>query len=175
MICKTVVVLLSYFFSILCVANTDTTLTFILPSKVEITIIESPFQKANFDVEGCSEQSMGCRINGYIPYGVAFGLPKTFVKSITVLFQDKSYELDVSNMYNAWGNRPLEYTDSVRYFGGKCFDKKSCHFRGIFSDASGSFVAEWVIINGYVTRTVLTSSDDVVNLFIHHIEPPEFD
>jgi hypothetical protein len=91
-----------------------------------------------------------------------------------VSFQGKTYSLSSVGMYNAWGARPLEIRGAVRYFGGKCFDSRNCQFRGLFSDAAGSFVAEWRVVNGVSTRTVLTSSNDVVNLFIKHIDPPEF-
>lgn len=165
-------VLLSFLF---CTSGfAETTSTFTLPSDVGVTIIEASFREQKFDVKGCSEKSTTCRINGHIPFGVTFGLPKTYLKSIKVLFQNTSYTLDVKDMYNAWGNRPLKYPGGVRYFGGKCFDKKNCQFRGLFSDAGGSFVAEWLIVDGYATRTVLTGSNDVVDLFMKHIDPPEF-
>lgn len=153
----------------------DMAATFTLPSGVEVRIAEAPFQKSLFRIEGCAEQNSVCRINGHAPAGVAFGLPKTYVRSITVSFQGQSYSLDASDMYNAWGSRPLEYPGIVRYFGGKCFDRKNCQFRGIFSDASGTFVAEWRVVNEVSIRTVLTDSNDVVNLFMKNIDPPEFD
>lgn len=156
-------------------ATADMTSTFTLPSGVEVKIIEAPFQKALFKVEGCSEGDSVCRINGHAPAGIAFGLPKTYVKSITVSFQGRSYSLDVSDMYNAWGSRPLEHKGKIRYFGGKCFNSKNCQFRGLFSDAAGTFVAEWRIVNELPVRTVLTDSNDVVNLFTKNIDPPEFD
>jgi len=169
-----IVIVLSF---VLCAAlvMADTTSTFILPSGVEVKIVEAPFQKSLFKVEGCSERDSVCRINGHAPAGIAFGLPKTYVKSITVSFQGRSYSLDVSDMYNAWGARPLEYKGKIRYFGGKCFDAKNCQFRGLFSDAAGAFVAEWRIVNELQVRTVLTDSNDVVNLFEKKIDPPEFD
>jgi hypothetical protein len=156
-------------------AIADITSTFILPSGVEVKIIEAPFQKALFKVEGCSEGDSVCRINGHAPAGIAFGLPKTYVKSITISFQGRSYSLDVSDMYDAWGSRPLEYRGKIRYFGGKCFDLKNCQFRGIFSDAAGAFVAEWRVVNEMPIRTVLTGSDDVMNLFMRNIDPPEYE
>ena len=78
-------------------------------------------------------------------------------------------------MYDAWGARPLEVKGVVRYFGGKCFDTKNCQLRGLFSDAAGSFVAEWQIVGGLPTRTILTSSSDVVHLFMNNIDPPVFE
>lgn len=105
-------------------------------------------------------------MTGHIPFGTDAGLPKTFVKEINISYQGQSYLLDASDMCNAWGKRPLEVKGSVRYFGGRCFDGKNCEFRGLFSDGAGTFVAEWRIVNGTPVRTVLTSSNDVVNLFI---------
>jgi hypothetical protein len=151
----------------------DMTSTFSLPSGIEVKIVEATFQKNQFKVEGCSDQDSVCRINGHIPFGIAFGLPKTYLKSITISFRGRSYSLDVSDMYNAWGSRPLEYKGTVRYFGGKCFNGESCQVRGLFSDAAGTFVAEWRVVKGVAVRTVLTDSDDVVNLFIKNIDPPE--
>ena len=120
------------------VAFADTTAAFMLPRGVAVRIVEAPFKASRFKVQGCSDQDSGCRINGRIPIGTAFGLPKTYVKSITVSFKGRSYPLDASDMCNAWGGRPLEVPGVVRYFGGKCFDPKNCQFRGLFSDAAGA-------------------------------------
>ena len=163
------------FFAIVIRADADTTTTFTIPSGVEVKIVEATFKKSLFKVEGCLDKDSVCRINGRTPFGTSFGLPKTYLRKLSILFKGKSYLLDVSNMYNAWGSRPLEYPGKVRYFGGKCFDINNCQFRGLFSDAAGSFVAEWRIVNGKQLRTVLTDSDDIVNLFMEHIDPPESD
>lgn len=154
---------------------TDTNGTFTLPSGVQVEIVESIFQRNLFNVSECRVHEEVCIINGRIPFGVDVGFPKTFVKSIRITYQGQSYSLDVSDMYNAWGARPLEYKGKIRYFGGKCTDVKNCQFRGIFSDAAGSFVAEWRILNGLSIRTILTSSNDVIKLFTTHVDPPEFD
>src|SRR3989339_143594 len=141
----------------------DISSTFILPSGVEVKIIEATFQKSQFKVEGCTDKDSVCRINGNLPAGIAFGLPKTYVKDITVSFQGRSYSLNVSDMYNAWGSRTYEGQGKIRYFGGKCFDNKNCQFRGLFSDAAGTFVAEWRVVNELPVRSVLTDSNDIVN------------
>lgn len=156
-------------------AIAETKASFSLPSGVKVQIVEAPFKKEHFKVEGCSEQDDLCRINGRVPFGTAFGLPKTYVKSIHVSFQGQTYSLNSKDMYNAWGRRPLEYKGTVRYFGGRCDDSKNCQFRGLFSDAGGTFVAEWRIVNGEAMRTVLTDSNDVVHLFMKNIDPPEFE
>jgi hypothetical protein len=156
-------------------AFAGTEATFTLPSGVNVKIIEAPFEKKFFKISGCTESSATCRINGHVPFGVDFDLPETYVKSISVSYRGQSYSLDASDMYNAWGNRPLEYKGVIRYFGGKCFDTKNCQFRGLFSDAAGSFVAEWAIVDGLSIRTVLSGSGDIVDLFMKHIDPPEFE
>lgn len=150
---------------------------FTLPSGVKVEIIEAPFLKKNFKLKGCSSQEPVCEINGNLPYGSDLELPKTFVKSIRVSISDKSYTLDSRDMYNAWGKRPLEYEQNgkVRYFGGNCYDKLNCQFRGMFSDAAGSFVAEWKIVQGTPSRTVLTNSSDIIHLFMENIDPPVFE
>ena len=160
-------------------ALADTTSTFTLPSDVDVTIVESVFDKEMFNVERCSPNRWGSgsigRINGRVPYGIDINVPETYVKSITISYQGAAYELDVTDMYNAWGDRPLQYPGGVRYFGGKCFDKKHYQFRGLFSDAAGAFVAEWRIVDAVAIRTVLTFSDDVVHLFGEYMDPPEYD
>jgi hypothetical protein len=156
-------------------ASANSLVNFTLPSGVAVEIDERTFVKSQFKVEGCNGQEPICLINGNIPFGVDFDLPKTYVKNIKVSFQGKTYSLSSVGMYNAWGTRPLEIRGAVRHFGGKCFDSKNCQFRGLFSDAAGSFVAEWRVVNGVSARTVLTNSNDVVNLFIKHIDPPEFE
>jgi hypothetical protein len=148
------------------------TATFTLPSGVAVRIVEAPFKASMFKVQNCMDEEMPCLINGHVPFGVGHGFPRTYLKSITVSFEKRSYSLDVSDMYNAWGNRPLEVKGVVRYFGGRCFDAMNCHFRGLFADAGASFVAEWHIVEGVPSRTVLTASDDVVNLFMENIDPP---
>lgn len=153
----------------------DTQSTFTLPSGVKVKIAEAPFDPRLFKVVGCTDTSPTCLINGRVPFGTASALPKTYVKSISVSFQNHSYPLDVSDMYDAWGRRPLKHGGIVRYFGGKCSDEKNCQFRGLFSDAAGAFVAEWQIVDGLPIRSVLSGSQDIVHLFMEHIDPPEFD
>lgn len=104
----------------------DTEASFTLPSGVNVKITETPFQKKLFKVLGCSDSNTACLINGHVPVGSASELPKTYVKRISAIYQGQSYMLNVSDMYNAWGKRPLEVEGAVRYLGGKCTDAKNC-------------------------------------------------
>jgi hypothetical protein len=156
-------------------ALADTEAMFTLPSGVKVNIVEAPFEKKLFKVSGCTESSQHCFINGHVPAGILFGLPKTYVKSITVSYQSRSYSLDAADMYDAWGVRPVEYKGAVRYFGGRCRSAKNCEFRGLFSDGAATFVAEWRVVDGLPVRTVLSDNYDIVHLFMRHIDPPILD
>lgn len=148
---------------------------FDLPSGIHVQIVENAFKRDHFRLSGCGSTDSGCLINGRIPFGSYSDVPATYVESITVSYQGHSYSLDGSDMYDAWGKRTLEHKGVIRYFGGQCADAKNCGFRGLFSDGASSFVAEWRIANGVATRTVLTDSSDVVQLFMKQIDPPDFD
>lgn len=154
----------------------ESTSTFTLPSGVEVKIVEAAFSKIMYKVEPCKDKERtGCVINGKHPHGTASTMPKTFLKELTITYKGKSYQLDTSSMFNAWGSRPVEYPGSVRYFGGFCYDENNCAVRGLFADGSATYVAEWVIDGGRPERTVLTESSDVVDLFMKHIDPPKFE
>lgn len=157
-------------------ARAETQAKFRLPSGVEVSIREAPFAKGKFRVTGCTDAGAACFINGRVPFGRAAPLPRTYVERIAVSFGGSTYVLDTSDMYDAWGSRPLEHPgNNVRYLGGRCTDSKNCQIRGLFSDGGASFVAEWRVVKGRATRTVLTDSVDVVDLFMEHIDPPTFE
>ncbi len=153
-------------------ASADTTATFVLPSGVSVRIVEAPFKPSRFKIRGCTEGASSCLINGRIGAGTTGLLPKTYVKEIRITVGTSSYVLDSSDMYDAWGSRPLEHPGNIRYFGGDCVHQRLCQFRGIFSDGAGTFVAEWIIIDGVSARSVLSSNSDIVGLFMKNIDPP---
>lgn len=155
--------------------HAESSVTFTLPSGASIRIVEDAFANARFKTEGCDGRQPKCLINGHVPFGTDFDLPKTYVKRIEARFRGTTYLLNSTDMYNAWGSRPLQYFGAVRYFGGKCTSTKDCQFRGLFSDGAGTFVAEWRIVEGKAIRTVLTDTNDIVHLFMEHIDPPEYE
>jgi hypothetical protein len=159
-------------FASVAICASESTSTFTLPTGVIVSITEAPFEKSKFKVVGCADNEP-CLIQGRVPFGVAGQAPKSYVKRITVTVHGKTYALESSDMYDAWGHRPLEMEGVGRYFGGGCTSDADCQFRGLFSDASGAFVAEWRVVSGKSFRTVLTSSDDIMTRFATHIDPPE--
>ncbi|HEY9051773.1 MAG TPA: hypothetical protein VIQ03_09535 [Gammaproteobacteria bacterium] len=162
-----------YLFSILLlialplIACADNTATFDvnISDDIKITIQEKVVQKST------KEASLP---NGEIIFG-ATNEPKTYVSNITFSIKKKSYQLDSKYMYNAWGGRPVEVPDVIKYLDAHCYDTENCTIRGLFSDAGGSFVAEWKITNGIPLRTIITDSPDVVYFFTKNITPPIFD
>jgi hypothetical protein len=148
---------------------------FDLGNGITVQIEEAKFNPESHKIENCEGSNYPCLIDGVFPFGTAFSMPKTYLKSLTLSKSGKSYKLQTTGMYNAWGNRPLEFKGKIKYLGGHCYDEKNCALRGLFSDAAGSFVAEWVVINGKPFRTVLTSSDDISHLFMRNIDPPYYE
>jgi hypothetical protein len=153
--------------------------SFTLPSAVTIRIIEVPFVASEHHLKACSGGPAACLIDDRVPFGTDGDVPKTYVKSISASFKGRTYALDASQMFNAWGGRALEAKlrdgRHFRYFGGRCEDSLNCTFRGLFSDGAGSFVAEWKVVNGTSQRTVLTWSNDIVGFFMDNLDPPVID
>ena len=112
--------------------------------------------------------------NGEFVFGTTKS-PKTFVSEIVFKVRGRAYHLDSRYMYNAWGDRSVTIPDVIKYFYAYCHNEENCIVRGLFSDAGGSFVAEWKIIDGKAIRTVMTNSSDIVSAFSTNISPPMFD
>lgn len=146
----------------------DIVASFTLPSRVEITIVEAPL--AGDVYPNCSRSGTGFVFRDY--------RPRTYVKSITGQYKGKTFTLDSTCMTDAWNGRPLEVKGVVRYFGGHCtIDHGTlfCSLRGIFADASESFVAEWSVTGTSGLRTVMSGSSDIIHLFMKNIDPPEYE
>lgn len=123
--------------------------------------------------------------NGDVPFGVSdprpgFANPYSYLKKLTLQINGKSYDLESANMYNAWGNRLMNYAaprahQAETHMSAHCYDAENCTLRGVFSDAGGAYIAEWQIRTGKAVRTVLTGSSDLVHQFLGKgINPPVF-
>ena len=148
--------------------------TFDLGNGLKISIEEKKFDPSEWDITYCPNTKFICLINGKVPYGVDNVVPSSYLSKLTATVNSKSYQLDTTNMFNAWGERPLEHPGAIKYFSGTCENPKWCIFRGIFSDAAGTFIAEWQVRWGVPERTVITTASDIVNLFMKHIDPPGY-
>jgi hypothetical protein len=98
-------------------------------------------------------------------------MPKTYVFRITATVKGHRYVLPSDGMYDAWGSNRSENPQSkVRHFGGQCYSPANCVFRGVFSDASETYVVQWEIADGIAERTVFTGDNEIVNLIVDHID-----
>jgi hypothetical protein len=133
---------------------------------ISISIVEGVFDSNKHNIETYANSNVIVSIDGNEPFGTSFELPKTYVKRILATYQRETYNLESSDMYNAWGNR-LKYAPSSIYFWGECADKYNCTFRGLFADAGAAFSAEWKIINGKSVRTIImygSATTDFLNI-----------
>jgi hypothetical protein len=142
----------------------DTVASFKLASGHKVSIVEAPFADSKLKYS----ESAPCLVNGHIPFGTDCSAPTTYVKSISVEVRRKTLKLDASHMFNAWGTRHLTTYEGkpVTYFVGACPSKDLCYFRGLFSDGAGTFVAEWKVFQGVTTRTVISSDEEFISLFM---------
>jgi len=95
------------------------------------------------------------RVNGRYPFGTDFGNPQSILVSAVLKYEDKAYDLDVSNMYNTKGSD---------WISGECGRVEWCTVRATFSTGGGFYGVEWSVRNGDVARTVISDSSEVVDL-----------
>ncbi|MBV7534321.1 hypothetical protein KW842_00950 [Duganella sp. sic0402] len=139
-----------------------------LAGGIEVSVSEENFIAAAHTVKGCSQAYSNCEVDGALAFG-GVAVPKTTLKRITVTIGNARYELDTSGMYN-----PLIDSKFAESFGGFCYDKNNCSFRGAFGDAGGVYAAEWVIKNGKAYRTSLSDSADFFQFVKSHLSPPQY-
>ena len=97
------------------------------------------------------------------------------VTSIVATVGHKKYLLPSEGLLDAWGGgRIVDTHTKDRMFGGACYDSDDCVFRGVLDTGrnNAAVAVQWEIFNGKVSRTVFTTSDDIVNFFLTHIDPP---
>ncbi|MDR2153165.1 MAG: hypothetical protein LBO72_10110 [Helicobacteraceae bacterium] len=141
-------------------AATQSRSEFTLANGAKIAIVEDVFDKTKHKI-GVNKDNIFVLIDGKKVFGMLYHeAPKTYVKSITATYQGETYNLEASDMYNAWGDR-LKNAPHTLYFWGQCVDKYNCTFRGLFGDASYAFEAEWKIINAKSVRTMIGNSMEV--------------
>ncbi|OUS26978.1 hypothetical protein A9Q99_17375 [Gammaproteobacteria bacterium 45_16_T64] len=140
-----------------------------------ISVSLSEIQYSQSDIAACINDKTVCRTNGDIVFGSDNENPTSYLNAMSISVDGKTYNLDTSNMYNAWQGKPKEIDGVIKYLHASCFNSNNCTVRGLFSDAAGSYIAEWKVINSLPYRTVLTSSGDLVRTFIKNIHPPIYE
>lgn len=156
-----------------CAVSEEKTNTFAFEDGVSVTLNEVTYTDAT--INECKKDKSVCRTNGDIVFGSDNQHPTSYLKKLVVSVDNNTYNLDTSNMYNAWMGKPKGIEGTIQYMHASCFDKNNCIVRGLFSDAAGSYIAEWKVIDSHPYRTVLTSSGDLVRTFIKNIHPPVYE
>ena len=151
----------------------STTVRVKLPSGVELEIVEAPFRGSGIPVKGCTPSALVCRVGGK-PYGMATGLPTTYLKSVTASYAGSKFKLDCSGIYDA-DVKGHSVQKPVRYFGGSCQGAKDCRLRALLSDAVNTIAVEWVVFDGVAERQIISFDDDIIGLFLKNIDPPVYE
>jgi hypothetical protein len=142
---------------------------FVLSNGVEVQLYEKPFHPDEHKIEYCGkERKFPCKIDGEFPYGTDFTMPKTEITKIVIVAESISYELDTSGMYNALWRQPLE-REKISQFSVRCENRKNCLVNGFFSDGAGTYVAGWKIVEGKVSRNVLSADEQIMFPFMESI------
>ena len=132
-----------------------------LADNVHVQIVERPFVASQHKIELCPGADFPCKIDGAFPYGTSFDLPTWSLAEVAVRIKGQSYTLDTSGMYNAWGNRPIEY-QGQQYLTVAAIRPGVYSITGLFSDGAGTFVAQWHVSHGKARRVLLTADDRVM-------------
>jgi len=90
-------------------------------------------------------------------FGTDGGAPHTKLKKLILRQGNKKTSLEISCMYDPW----FERVDQSR-FRVVVQNRRSLTLTGVFSDAAGSYVAEWLIVDGLGVRTLLSNEPSVV-------------
>lgn len=86
--------------------------------------------------------------------------------SIRVRYMEHDFTLDAAGI-------PMVSARS-QAFTGFCYDAQQCWFRGRFTYAGKTVVAEWSVIDGVPERTILSAQPDLVRLFRTDLMPPRY-
>ncbi|PIE41609.1 MAG: hypothetical protein CSA49_02535 [Gammaproteobacteria bacterium] len=141
----------------------------------DLELIFTEYRYSIAEINRCIQVPGLCLKNGTPVFGAVSYPPRTYLQGLKLRYKDTVYNLNTQNMYNADVKGVRTEKGVVEYFYASCYDKKNCIVRGIFSDAGGSYVAEWNIIDGVPIRTMLTSSADIVHKFLEDIKPPVYE
>ncbi|MBA3607018.1 MAG: hypothetical protein H0W43_00660 [Chthoniobacterales bacterium] len=96
-------------------------------------------------------------------YGVdGGGAPSTELRKLVVTRENKKTPLEVSCMYEPAPGGMLKSQFRVRLLNAR-----SMSLTGTFSDAAGSYVAQWLIVDGIGVRTILSDNPDTVSRLLN--------
>ena len=144
------------------IASADETkgdnVTVSLSKNVALKMRSKPFIQKNHKIATCNIlDHMGiCLVDGKPVFGTDWETPKSqLIGAMVVINGEMPVKLDVSCMYNPWAGQPQKKNFAVTTVEGGLV------VHGEFSDDAGSYVAEWVIVDGSSVRTKLEKDVDL--------------
>ncbi|NIR48161.1 hypothetical protein GWO43_06865 [candidate division KSB1 bacterium] len=138
--------------------------TFELQPGVKLQIVAAPFDSTKHSIERCKivDWTGVCLIDNEPVFGTDWEIPRSSIKRIYLKVNDRKIELESSSMFNPWFTKPDE-----RSFSLQRWTQEGWIVRGYFSDAAGSYVAEWRVIKDKSIRTVISSDESIIISFFH--------
>jgi hypothetical protein len=131
------------------------TYTIPLKNEMSLELTADPFDPAKHRVTECDLSGFKgiCLIDDKPVFGTDWTLPRSQLLKASVKIGTDLIDLDVSSMYNPWFEKPdpRDFNAESVYGGYR--------IRGFFSDAAGSYHAEWFIVQGKSVRTMLANAE----------------
>jgi hypothetical protein len=132
---------------------TDSSHTISLKHDIILEMTAGPFDSAKHRITEC--ELMGskgvCLIDDKPVFGTDWTLPRSQLMKAAVKMGSRVVHLDVSCMFNPWAEKP----DPQDFSAEKVYGGYFVH--GNFSDAAGSYKAEWFIVESGSARTQLSA------------------
>jgi hypothetical protein len=129
----------------------------------EITMEVVPYQGAQ-----CATAQ--CRANAFAILG--HHRATSVVASLTVKRNGHVYHLPTDGMVDPQIGSVSEAAERIKL---SCDTVDNCTLRGVFGDAGGVYVCEWLIIDNTVVRTVFSPSQDLFNFVRTHLSAPAYE
>lgn len=142
-------------------SHTEAQTTFAFTSDVSLHLRASPFDSTKHQVSRCKilDWEGVCLIDGKPVLGTDWDIPRSVLESLELEIGSTRVSLEVSSLYNPWFGSPSKEFFSVSQVEGGWV------VRGCFSDGDGSYVAEWLVINGGSLRTLVSRDESVMDQF----------
>ncbi|ESU20191.1 hypothetical protein FEDK69T_30440 [Flavobacterium enshiense DK69] len=116
----------------------------------------SVFNKAKHEFEYVNKNVL-IAIDGIPLFGSDGEMPKYVLSNAILKIGNKTYKLQIDNMYNPWfGNNANGKFFKIENNGNQSV------LKGVFSDGAGTYGAEWLIFGNSSIRTILTNDEDIL-------------
>ncbi|WP_369600650.1 hypothetical protein AAIA72_12500 [Hahella sp. SMD15-11] len=144
-----------------------------------VTVTVSPDLYVSFEErqvpDACHTSPGSCEVNGTPRIGAISAPPDSYLSRISLRYKDRTYLLDSGHMYNPQLAGRAVPARPEGWVHASCMDAENCVVRVVLGDAGDTYVAEWYVLDGKSLRTLLSPSEDLINLFMKDIRPPVYE